>query len=137
LKARGYPFSVILEGRGINLTWATPDKNTTIEIRGDRYTIETPMFDMRKAVVTLDKEIFVDIKIKGALLRSFKLILEGGELSSFWRPDNIADHGLNFNSFTLIDLSSPVKNDAVLRMNSGYVVNESAGVMHPTRWRIS
>lgn len=135
MKPLGYPHNVTLEINGMTMKWEAPEKNRAVELRADKLWLETPMFDMRKAQVKLDKELFITIYDHGKTMRSFRAVIEGGRFSSFWRPDNTTEYAFNFNNLTLWDQAN--QSEAALRANTGYVVRETPGIRTPVAWRIS
>ena len=132
---RGYPHNVTLEIDGMAMKWQTPDGERSIELQANSLQIATPMFDMRKAQVNLDKELFITIRDKGEVLRKFRAVIEGGRFSSFWRPDDTTEYAFNFNNITLWDEEN--NSEAALRADSGYIVRETPGIRTPVSWRIS
>lgn len=135
MKPLGYPRNVTLEVGGMTLKWQTPNAERAIELHANKLWVETPLFDMRKAQVTLDKELFIKIYDNGNVLRSFRAVIEGGRFSSFWRPDETTEYAFNFNNLTLWDAEN--SHDAALRANTGYIVRETPGIRTPVSWRIS
>ncbi len=132
---RGYPESVSLEVHDMKLIWEKDSKK--IILHTNKALINTPMFDMRKTSVTLDKEIFFDVEENNKTIRSFRIVTEGGHLSSFWRPDGATEHAINVDNLTIWDTKSEKPDTAELRMGPGYLVRETPGVRTPVSWRMS
>ena len=135
VKQLGYPHNVTLEVGDMTLKWQTPNAERAIELRANKLWIQTPLFDMRKAQISLDKELYITLYDHGKELRTFRAVIEGGRFSSFWRPDNTTEYAFNFNNLTLWDDNN--NTDAALRANTGYIVRETPGIRTPVSWRIS
>lgn len=134
---KGYPQEVKLHVRGMGLKWTSPDQEQTVNLTMPQLTIQTPLFDMRKALVDLSREFEIDIQHNNEQMRRFRVVAEGASFSSFFRPDNTTEHAFNVDNFTLWDEVLPQSAAPVLKTGVGYLVREVPGIRSPVSWRVS
>lgn len=134
---KGYPQNIQLEVRGLNLAWQSPQQKNGLSIYLPKVTVQTPLFDMRKAIVTLSREFDIEISHDHKQMRSFGIVSEGARFSSFIRPDGTAEHAFNMANLSVWDKSAPESTAPALRTGVGYLVREVPGVRSPVSWRVS
>ena len=135
---RGYPKEVELVIENMTLTWLDAEKENGATVKIPEVKIQSPLFDMRKALVKLNRNFDIELQHGQGNIRHFRVSSEGAQFSSFIRPDNTTEHAFNMANLTLWDTSSQANSDQpVLRTGVGYLVREVPGVRAPVAWRIS
>lgn len=134
---RGYPQNIQLEIQDLNLAWQSPKEKNALSISLPEVRIQTPLFDMRKAIVDLSREFEVEIRHNHKQMRSFRIVSEGAKFSSFIRPDGTAEHAFNMANLTIWDKAATQDAPPALRTGIGYLVREVPGIRSPVSWRVS
>lgn len=134
---KGYPRSVKLEIHDMRLNWASQQGGKGITFTFPRVNIQTPLFDMRKALVDVSRQFEIALEHKNQDMRRFRVVSEGARFSSFIRPDGTMEHAFNMANLSLWDKTLPQNAGPVLRTGVGYLVREVPGVRSPVSWRIS
>ena len=133
----GYPHEINIKIYDLTLRWNDLKSAKAATLRLPDVSVQTPLFDMRKAIVDLSRQFDLEIQHNKQETRHFRVVSEGAQFSSFIRPDNTMEHGFNMANLTVWDEALPQSASAVFKTGVGYVVREVPGVRSPVSWRLS
>ena len=133
----GYPQEIDIKIHDLTLRWEDPKSPKAITLHLPYVNVQTPLFDMRKAIVNLSRQFELEIQHNKQETRHFRVVSERAQFSSFIRPDDTMEHGFNMTNLTIWDKALARNAAPVFKTGVGYVVREVPGVRSPIAWRVS
>ena len=133
----GYPQQINIKIHDLTLRWEDPKSEKSATLSLPEVSVQTPLFDMRKAIVDLSSQFELEIQHNKQEVRRFRVVTEGAQFSSFIRPDGTTEHGFNMTNLTVWDKALAKSAKPVFKTGVGNVVREEPGVRSPVSWRVS
>ena len=137
IEKSGYPREIQIKVHDLTLRWDDPNAAKAATLHLPHIRLQTPLFDMRKTIVSLNRQFELELQHNKKETQHFRVVAEGARFSSFIRPDNTTEHGFNMHNLTIWDNNRPRSAGPVVQTGVGYVVREVPGLSSPVAWRIS